>query len=278
MPRDCDNATIPPETYDRGYLLSDSLEGYEDYLRGGLSPIKAKQLDMLALDPSVALLEVGFGRGEFLRHCAARCREATGVDYSADAGEIAARTLAGVPNARAFVADCRELPFPDGAFDRVYSGDVIEHLSYADGVRMLREAWRVLAPGGVLLVHTSPNAAFMRVTYPLARGLLRAIDAGTVARLDAHLAAGRSVHLHEFSLRSLRRAAREAGLPRAETWIDPDLLRGGATWHARALGRNPLVRLAAALSGLAPVRYLLGNDLFLRCAKPAAAGRPAGAP
>lgn len=278
MPRDADNATIPPETYDTAYLLSPSLEGYQEYLQGGLSPIKAKQLGMLGLHADATLLEIGFGRGEFLRHCAAGCREATGIDYSRDACEIARRTLAGVANARVEVADCRALPFAAESFDRVYAGDVIEHMSYRDGVRMLAEAWRVLRPGGVLLVHTSPNAVFMRGVYPLSRVLLRAIHAESVRRLDAHVATGKDVHLHEYSLGSLRRAARDAGLPGARAWIDPDLLRGGATWHTASLQRNPLVRFAAALGRFAAVRRLLGNDLYLRCEKPpsgsAGQGRP----
>lgn len=264
------NNAVPPEVYDRDYLLSTKLEGYEAFLEGRLSPIKAKQLEMLALDPTVSLLEIGFGRGEFLRHCAVRCRHATGIDYSADAVDIGRQTLAAVANAEVRRADCRALPFADGSFDRVYSGDVIEHLSYADGARMLRDAWRVLRPGGFLLVHTAPNALFMRYVWPLARVALGLIDRAGVRRLDEHFAVGRRVHVHEYSLWSLRRVARDSGLAGAEAWIDPDLTRGGGSWHTRAYRGSPLFRLASALGGLAPVRFVLGNDLYLRCVKPRA--------
>lgn len=267
--RSGDNTAIPPDTYNREYLLSASLEGYEEYLRSELSAIKRRQIEMLDLNPHVALLDIGFGRGDVLRHCAPRCGSVTGVDYSPDACEIARETLRGVANADVRVADCRALPFADETFDRVYSGDVIEHLAYADGVKMLREAWRVLKPGGFLLVHTSPNSLFIRFVYPATRGLLRLLSAGTVRRLDQHLATGRRVHVFEFNLLSLRRIAREAGLPDAEVWIDADLLRSGSTWHTRELQANRLVRLAAALGRFAPVRFLLGNDLYPKCAKPA---------
>lgn len=260
--------SVPPEVYDRDYLLSTKLEGYEAFLEGRLSPIKARQFEMLALDSTVSMLEIGFGRGEFLRHCAARCHRATGIDYSADAVAIGRQTLAAVANAEVRQADCRALPFADDAFDRVYSGDVIEHLSYADGALMLREAWRVLRPGGFLLIHTAPNALFMRYVWPLARVALGLIDRAGVRRLDEHFAVGRRVHVHEYSLASLRRLAGECGLHAAEAWIDPDLTRGGATWHTQAYGKNPLFRAASALGGLGPVRLLLGNDLYLRCAKP----------
>lgn len=268
MARHSDYTSIPPETYSREYLLSASLEGYEEYLRGGLSGIKRKQLDMLALGPQVSLLEIGFGRGEFLRHCAACCEQVSGVDYSTDACDIARETLREVPNAEVQVADCRALPFASDSFDRVYSGDVIEHMSYLDGQLMLREAWRVLKPGGFLLIHTSPNSIFMRYVYPLAKIVLRAVNAESVRRLDSHLEVGKHVHLFEFNLLTLRRIARDAGLPSAETWIDSDLLRSGTTWHTRALLDNPAVRLVGTLGRIGAVRFFLGNDLYLRCHKP----------
>jgi hypothetical protein len=40
------------------------------------------------------------------------------------------------------------LPLPDASLDYVFSEHMIEHLSSADGMRMLRECHRVLRPGG----------------------------------------------------------------------------------------------------------------------------------
>ena len=52
------------------------------------------------------------------------------------------------------LGDLRRLPFPDGAFDKAWSLDVFEHLSIDALEAMLREADRVLAPGGALFVYT----------------------------------------------------------------------------------------------------------------------------
>jgi ubiquinone/menaquinone biosynthesis C-methylase UbiE len=260
--------SIAPEVYDRAYLLSNNLEGYRDYLDGSLSPVKRRQLDMLDLQPSHSLLEIGMGRGEFLRECAGRVAQVTGIDYSRDAFDISRETLRGIPDADLRVADSRQLPFASDSFDRVFSGDVIEHMSFDDGVRMLREAFRVLKPGGQLLIHTAPNTLFTHWVYPAAKPLLSLIDRASIEALDQHMAVGRNVHVHEYNWFLLRRVARDAGLHAAQVWIDSEVLRGGQG-HARALSGNLLVRLAGWLGKLGPVRLFLGNDLYLRCRKPA---------
>jgi SAM-dependent methyltransferase len=52
--------------------------------------------------------------------------------------------------------------YAEGAFDLVYSGQSIEHVSEDDGDRVLSEAWRVLAPGGWLCLDT-PNGPVWRL-------------------------------------------------------------------------------------------------------------------
>jgi predicted SAM-dependent methyltransferase len=48
----------------------------------------------------------------------------------------------------------RRIPFPDGVAQFVYSSHMIEHMVRADGIRVMREAARVLAPGGILRIAT----------------------------------------------------------------------------------------------------------------------------
>ena len=45
----------------------------------------------------------------------------------------------------------RGIPFGAESFDAVYHSHVLEHLAPRDGRALLRECWRVLRPGGVLL-------------------------------------------------------------------------------------------------------------------------------
>jgi ubiquinone/menaquinone biosynthesis C-methylase UbiE len=258
---------VPAERYDKAYLLSACTEGFDEFEAGTLSFVKELQLAELELTPGVTLLEVGFGRGEFLRHCAERGAVVSAIDYSPAALEIGRQTLASFPEADLRVADCKDLPFESESFDRVYSGDVLEHQDFEDGVVMLREMKRVLKPGGFLFLHTSPNTVFTRGILPLVKPLLRRIDAEAVRVLEEHMQVNAGVHVHEYNLLSLRRVARAAGLAGARAWIGEDVLRSSKHRHTAALGESRLVQLAGRLGRIGPVRFLLGNDLYLKWRK-----------
>ena len=60
-------------------------------------------------------------------------------------------------------AELQPLPFPDESFQTVVCIDVIEHLLF-DPLRIVSEANRVLRPGGVLLLSTSPAVYSWHVT------------------------------------------------------------------------------------------------------------------
>jgi predicted SAM-dependent methyltransferase len=59
-----------------------------------------------------------------------------------------------------FVDATRRLPFPDAAFDYVFTEHFIEHLTLEQGEIFLREAHRVLKPGGVIRTAT-PSLKFV---------------------------------------------------------------------------------------------------------------------
>ena len=48
----------------------------------------------------------------------------------------------------------KPFPLPDATFDLVYSEHLLEHLTYAEGQRCLRECLRVLRPGGTIRTAT----------------------------------------------------------------------------------------------------------------------------
>lgn len=71
--------------------------------------------------------------------------------------------------------DAYALPFPDDAFDQVYAGHVLEHLSYEDIPLMLHEVRRVLRWDGRFVVVGPCIEAAVRTRQP--QHLLEAIIA-----------------------------------------------------------------------------------------------------
>jgi 2-polyprenyl-3-methyl-5-hydroxy-6-metoxy-1,4-benzoquinol methylase len=142
--------------------------------------------DLRALVPDRArrVLDVGCGAGALgaaLR--AERGIEVAGIEFFADAAEIAARRLDHLVVANLDEVD--ELPFDEGSFDAMTFGDVLEHLR--DPHRLLRVLRRYLAPGGVIAC-SIPNVKHWSVVVPLLVGDRWAYtDSGLLDRTHVHL-------------------------------------------------------------------------------------------
>jgi len=111
-------------------------------------------LDRLLPAPPARLLDVGGGPGTYAAPLARRGYRVQLVD-PVRLHVAQARQVAGGDPATAFTAvigDARELPAPDRSQDAVMLFGPLYHLTgAADRRQALREAWRVLRPGGRLL-------------------------------------------------------------------------------------------------------------------------------
>lgn len=72
------------------------------------------------------------------------------------------------------LADAENLPFADASFHGVLMVASLHHLSQP--LRALREAHRVLKPGGMLVLGTEPNRWQSKTIYPLGKKVLRAVE------------------------------------------------------------------------------------------------------
>jgi ubiquinone/menaquinone biosynthesis C-methylase UbiE len=87
--------------------------------------------------PPKPTLDVACGTGFLTRHLGG---EITGLDQSA---RMLKAAQARMPNAMFVRGDALALPFPDGSFERVFTGHFYGHLREEERVRFLEEARRI---------------------------------------------------------------------------------------------------------------------------------------
>jgi ubiquinone/menaquinone biosynthesis C-methylase UbiE len=109
-------------------------------------------LALIPIGPEGRLLDIGTGTGRVLELLAPRVRQALGVDASKAMLALARARLSapGFAHCAVRLADMYRLPLADRSFDTVVLQMVLHHAE--DPAGAVREATRILAPGGKLLV------------------------------------------------------------------------------------------------------------------------------
>ena len=131
---------------DRNYIdFEDVFRGDDDRVNAGLAPY----VEMLR--PHAPVLDIGCGRGEMLELLRDAGIEASGVD--SDVGMVQEARRRGLTlhegDAVAYLAT-----LDDGAMGGLIACQVIEHIPWPALTTVLREAYRVLRPGGVFIMET----------------------------------------------------------------------------------------------------------------------------
>jgi 2-polyprenyl-6-hydroxyphenyl methylase/3-demethylubiquinone-9 3-methyltransferase len=97
------------------------------------------------------VLDLGCGAGFVANELAARGHAVVGLDATAECLAVA-RAYDRSRAVRYVRGDARALPFADARFDAVCAMDLLEHVD--EPARVVAEAARVLAPGGLFFFHT----------------------------------------------------------------------------------------------------------------------------
>jgi SAM-dependent methyltransferase len=198
----------------------------------------------LAPAPSDVVIDLGCGSGRALLWNRDWASTAVGVDLAAFFANEARREV------DLLVGDLRQLPFADGTFTKAYSLDVLEHLSPEALDAMLKEAARVIAPGGSLFVYTHVRknariAVGLRWINALARRLERA---GLIDMRQERLR--KSDHLNPLAdIQDLERTIARAGFRLARIRYYTPLVGGFVENILMRMAERQMARRAARRLG-----------------------------
>jgi len=107
---------------------------------------------LLRLMPPMVIADMGAGEGTFALLLAQRAMKVIAVDTSAKMIEVAREQALrhGVKNIEYRLGDMEEVPIEDGAVDLVFFSQSLHHALHPE--RALQEAWRILLPGGRIVI------------------------------------------------------------------------------------------------------------------------------
>lgn len=111
-----------------------------------------KSLALLEIQAQHDVLDVACGRGKssFIMHCLTPEANIVGMDLLPHNIHVAKTLFDKLPNLSYVPGDACNIPFPNAAFDRLHCLEAAFH--FPDRAQFLREAYRVLRPGGRMVL------------------------------------------------------------------------------------------------------------------------------
>ncbi len=116
---------------------------------------KSRLLNEAGIDEATRILDVGCGTGTLLQLMRRKPKSLLAIGLDGDMnvlGIAKSKAHSHVEKISLVQAFCFDIPFADGAFDRVLSSLMLHHLTRSEKVRTLEEIFRVLRPEGELHV------------------------------------------------------------------------------------------------------------------------------
>jgi SAM-dependent methyltransferase len=187
------------------------------------------------------ILDIGSGAGGLMRQASAMGFSMIGLDITHRFNQLnlGLNDCFSVPVSNPIITgDAHHLPFADQSLDLI----LFQHsfLNMPDNSRVLSECWRVLKPGGTLLMHEvvcGPQPEQMRYPVPWAE--------------DA-------VHSHLVTSQTLQQQLQQAGFAniRLDDWSDEALawrqrqLQKEDAWHAGRAALSPVLILGSRFADM----------------------------
>lgn len=245
-------AASPPRNYERYFVPAIGL------------PLARDLLGQVELSPGARVLDVGCGTGVVARLAAERVGprgRVVGLDVNPGMLAVAAAVTAPADTVRWQEASGDAIPYPDGSYDVVLCQLSLQFMP--DRMRALSEMYRVLVPGGHLVLNVPGPADPLFQT--LARAMARHIAAEAGGFVHAVFSLHEEAEIRElltnagFQGIQLRAHVRELSLPPARDFL----------WQY--VGSTPLA--AAVAQSSAGARAALEEEVLAEWAQHEDAGR-----
>jgi tRNA (uracil-5-)-methyltransferase TRM9 len=165
------------------------------------------------------VLDLGCGNGRWYKVFKEKKVDYFGIDNSEKLIEIAKEKF---PDAKFFVGDALNLPFPDDFFDKVYSIALLHHIPSEDfRIKVLKEAKRVLRPGGILILTCWKIYRPREILTLLKYTFLKIIGRSKLDFKDFFVPWGKKTlrYYHCFSKRELENLLRKVGFEILESGV-----------------------------------------------------------
>jgi ubiquinone/menaquinone biosynthesis C-methylase UbiE len=162
------NPVVTPRV-DRGYYDREYFESHGEHLLDPGSRFQRyrvrKVLDIHQPGPGDRVLDLGCGWGTFCFALAPCVREVVGVDFSQRSIELCRRrlSLSEFENVAFVCADAGDTKLAKDTFDVVIAADLVEHLYPEQTDQVVREAFRLLKPGGRFSVWTPHRGHILEI-------------------------------------------------------------------------------------------------------------------
>jgi 2-polyprenyl-3-methyl-5-hydroxy-6-metoxy-1,4-benzoquinol methylase len=180
---DFDYDSLPVGYYDAVYHRGSGVQSKWQYLKFQRFADRMTSLERH--------LDIGCGPGTFIGTLPDNRHDSLGVDIASSQIAYANATYGG-PGKAFLSIPAGRLLLDDNSFDVVTAIELIEHLTHCRALALLREALRILRPGGQLLVST-PNYAS---SWPLVEKLVSRF--GGIDYSKQHIAHYRRRRLHDL--------------------------------------------------------------------------------
>jgi len=144
----------------KSYSYEELKKLFDDHSKKSKNRKNVRLEETLRLIEGKRILDFGCAQGATTKYLAQLNpdRELVGIDYMEDAIKIA-NDFCKLPNVTYEVRDIFSKPFPDSSFDCIIFTEVIEHVE--NPFTYLKEFFRILSPGGFLILST-PNATSLK--------------------------------------------------------------------------------------------------------------------